>query len=220
MPDRTDRRQSAGASDNGAAQDLLTQVADRLDRAGDADGAAWLRTEIADRATDDDRAGDRDHEPIPFVLTSHGHSATRPDIAPTDEHGLAGAEGPALSSGPTLSAEEAAHALTRDGRSLDDARAAVRSYQDATSERLGTPVHTWGLDGADLDAIRAEPASGPPAVAPVIPLPRVDSEQLARSGRDPGEVARRDQLSRWHTADTAAGTFVDAGPVRDRGEER
>ncbi|MDN5856202.1 MAG: hypothetical protein L0K86_25840 [Actinomycetia bacterium] len=55
-------------------------------------------------------------------------------------------------------------------------------------------------------------------MAPAIPLPRVDSEQLALSGRDPSDVARRDQLARWHTPDTAAGTLVDAGPAREREE--
>jgi len=219
MPDQTDSRPSARALDAGAARDLLTQVVDRLDRAGDSDGAAWLRGEIADRAAEPDRAGAHDDEPIPFVLTSHWYGATGSDIAPAEEHGLVGGEGPVLSSGPTLSAEEAAQALTDDGRSVEDAYAAVRRYQDATSERLGTPVHAWGLDAADLDAIRAEPAGGPPAVAPVIPLPRADSDQLARSGHDPGDVARRDQLTRWHTEDAAAGALLGAGPVRDRGQE-
>lgn len=189
-----------------------------------ADLACWAAGHDPAGATApaDDTADDTvDGEPIPFPLTSHGYGALRPDIAPVDEYGLSGGEGPVLSSGPTLSAADAAQALARDGRSLDEARAAVRSYQDATAERLGTPVHSWGLDDADLDTIRAETALGPPpvtpTVAPAIPLPRAGADPVARSGRDAGEDARREQLTLWHTADTTAADVVDAGPARDRG---
>lgn len=145
-----------------------------------------------------------DDAPIPFVLTNRGLGTFRPDIAPSDERGLVGGEGSVLSSGPTMSAEDAAQALARDGRPLDDARAAVCGYQDAATERLGTPVHAWGLDEADLDAIRADTADGTPVGAPVIPLPRTSSEPVACSGRDVGEAERREQLALWHANDTSA----------------
>ena len=38
---------------------------------------------------------------------------------------------------------------------LDEARALVRGYLDDVSEQIGASAHLWGLDGADLDAIRA-----------------------------------------------------------------
>jgi hypothetical protein len=71
------------------------------------------------------------------------------------ELGLTGAEGPPINAGPTLTAEDAAHELAADGRSLDEARALVRGYLDDVSEQIGASAHLWGLDGADLDAIRA-----------------------------------------------------------------
>jgi len=56
-----------------------------------------------------------------------------------------------------LSAEEAAHELAADGRPLYEARALVRGYLDDVSAQVGAPVHRWGLDVADLAAIRADP---------------------------------------------------------------
>ncbi|MDN5856201.1 MAG: hypothetical protein L0K86_25835 [Actinomycetia bacterium] len=53
MPEQTDDR------------NLLAQAVDRLDRAGDVDGATWLRAAIAERAADQDDAGRVDREPIP-----------------------------------------------------------------------------------------------------------------------------------------------------------
>jgi hypothetical protein len=93
--------------------------------------------------------------------------------------GLTGAEGPAIDAGPALTAEEAAHELATDGRDLDDARALVRGYLDDVSAQVGTRVDLWGLDAADLDAIRTSP------------------------GRDDPEAERRAQLARWHTDDEA-----------------
>jgi hypothetical protein len=156
-----------------------------------------------------------DEAPIPFLLTNRGLGALRPDIAPADERGLAGGEGSVLSSGPTLSAEEAACELAREGRSLDDARAAVRGYQDAASERLGTSVHAWGLDEADLATIRSASSDGAPAIVPVIPLPRSSPEPSTRTGRDAGEAMRREQLALWH-ADDESDTTAD---VATRGVE-
>ncbi len=100
----------------------------------------------------------------------------------TAELGLTGGEGPPIDAGPALTAEEAAHELAADGRSLPEARALVRDYLDDVSQRVGTSVHRWGLDGADLNDIRAHAATHRPP-----------------SDRD--EQERRDQLNRWHTGD-------------------
>ena len=75
----------------------------------------------------------------------------------TGERGLTGGEGPPIDVGPALTAEEAARELAADGRPLDQARAVVRGYLDDVSEQVGTSVHLWGLDEADLAAIRADP---------------------------------------------------------------
>ncbi len=71
------------------------------------------------------------------------------------ELGLTGGEGPPIDAGPALTAEEAARELAADGIPLDHARALVRSYLDDVSAHVGTPVHQWGLDEADLADIRA-----------------------------------------------------------------
>ncbi len=76
-----------------------------------------------------------------------------------DEPGLTGGEGPLIDAGPALTAEEAAHELAADGRSLVEARALVRDYLDDVSEHVGASAHLWGLDDADLDAIRAGEAA-------------------------------------------------------------
>lgn len=73
----------------------------------------------------------------------------------TAQLGLNGGEGPPIDAGPALTVEEAAHELTADGRSLDEARALVRGYLDDVSHQIGASAHLWGLDDADLDAIRA-----------------------------------------------------------------
>lgn len=93
--------------------------------------------------------------------------------------GLTGAEGPPLDAGPALTAEDAAQELAADGRSLDEARALVRGYLDDVSEHVGASADLWGLDEADLTAIRATSA-----------------------GRQAGsEDVRREQLAAWHAAD-------------------
>ena len=79
------------------------------------------------------------------------------DHAAVAELGLSGGEGPLIDAGPALTAEEAAQELALDGRSLDEARGMVQGYLDDVSERIGTSAHLWGLDEADLAAIRADP---------------------------------------------------------------
>ena len=114
-------------------------------------------------------------------------------IAASDdaELGLTGGEGPPIDAGPALTAEEAAHELAADGRTLDAARALVRGYLDEVSERIGTPVHQWGLDAADLADIRAGLTTA------------------ARGPDTPNEQARRDQLNRWHADDCATEAVAD-----------
>lgn len=130
-----------------------------------------------------------DQDPVPFALTDRGISAT--ERAPQSSMGA----------GPTRSAEDAARWLARDGRSLDDARAQVRDYQDAASARLGVPVHGWGLDDADLAAITADDAG------PVVLVPRPRSA--------PDDEQRRTELARWHAAEQSAGddAGLDRGPT-------
>ena len=99
--------------------------------------------------------------------------------------GLSGAEGPPLDAGPALTAEEAAQELAADGRSLDEARALVRGYLADVSAQVGASADLWGLDEADLAAIR----SSPPASS-------------AAADRAEDEEARREQLASWHAADT------------------
>jgi hypothetical protein len=114
-----------------------------------------------------------------------GYDSWQRDNDPSARFGLAGADGPPVDVGPALSAEEAACELAVDGRSLNEARALVQDYLDDVSERVGTAVHRWGLDEADLNDIRAA-THQPPS---------------DRDGLD--EQERRDQLNRWHATDTA-----------------
>ena len=120
-------------------------------------------------------------------------STVIPDVVATDpaaEPGLTGAEGPPIDAGPALTAEEAAHELAADGRSLDEARALVRGYLDDVSAQIGARVDLWGLDAADLAEIRTSP------------------------GRDDPDAERRAQLARWH-ADDHARESVDEPVLED-----
>jgi hypothetical protein len=130
-----------------------------------------------------------------WVDASGGNDADRP----TDERGLTGAEGAPIDAGPALTAEQAACELAEGGRSLDEARGLVRDYLDDVSERVGASAHRWGLDDADLDAIRTSAASSAAASAP-----QPDSE-----------AERREQLASWQ-ADTDADTAED---ILDSGRE-
>lgn len=64
----------------------------------------------------------------------------------------------AIPSASTLSGEAAARTLAADGWPPDQAWAEVARYLDDVSAQLGTSAHAWGLDEADLDAIRAADA--------------------------------------------------------------
>lgn len=72
------------------------------------------------------------------------------------ERGLGGAEGTPIPVGPVWSARDAARELANEGHSIEHAETLVRSYLDAASEKAGVSVDEWGLEPADLDAIRAQ----------------------------------------------------------------
>jgi hypothetical protein len=116
-----------------------------------------------------------------------GHRRERRPL--DDEHGLTGAEGPPIDAGPALTGEDAAHELAADGRSLDEARALVSAYLDDVSAQIGASAHQWGLDAADLAAIRADQTTGPaePARGAAAQL----HEHNAILNREVGEAALR-----------------------------
>lgn len=61
---------------------------------------------------------------------------------------------PDPATGFSRSAAQAVNELVDEGRSTADAEAMVRTYLDDVSAQVGTPVHQWGLDEADMDEIR------------------------------------------------------------------
>jgi hypothetical protein len=111
---------------------------------------------------------------------------------PSARLGLSGGEGRPIDAGPALSAEDAAHELAADGRHLDEARAAVRGYLDDASERVGTSVHLWGLDEADLAAMRADPLDRARAALDVLAVATDESPAPAETA----EMADEDGWSR------------------------
>lgn len=124
--------------------------------------------------------------------------------------------------GQTYSAEQAAHEIAGPHRPLADARALVRGYLDDVSERVGVPVHQWGLDEADLaeiesdrtghigagpvqvagDGLSGEPAGAVRHAHGAVAVERAHLA-VAQGGKaaDLGEVVRRDQLAHWATQD-------------------
>ena len=107
---------------------------------------------------------------------------------PTAQLGLTGAEGPPIDAGPALTAEEAAHELAADGRSLDEARDLVRGYLDDVSEHVGASAHLWGLDEADLVAMRADPIERARTAAAVLDVaseaPPADTTEVEQADED------------------------------------
>ena len=65
---------------------------------------------------------------------------------------------PSPASGFTRSSAQAVRELAAEGH--PDAEAMVRRYLDDVSERVGVPVHRWGLDESDMDEIRTADARG------------------------------------------------------------
>ena len=121
--------------------------------------------------------------------------------------------------GQTYSAEQAAHELVGPHRPLADARALVRGYLDEVSERVGVPVHQWGLDEADLaeiesdqmsaglvqvagDGLAGEPAGAVRHAHGAVAVERAH-HAVAQGGEDVdlGESLRREQLAQWATQD-------------------
>ena len=65
----------------------------------------------------------------------------------------------------------------------------VRGYLDDVSERVGTSVHLWGLDEADLAAMRADPIERARTAAAVLdvasealPADTTEAEQADEDG--------------------------------------
>ena len=131
----------------------------------------------------DDRQRRRPGSPTSTTAIRRGRRRTGPA-----ELGLTGGEGPPIDAGPALTAEEAAHELAADGRPLDEARAVVRGYLDDASERVGTSVHLWGLDEADLAAMRADPIERARTAAAVLDVaseaPPADTAEAEQADED------------------------------------
>lgn len=116
-----------------------------------------------------------DDAPIDYQLTDHAYAA----LTPTDDQPR-----------HVWSAATAAEILARDGRPLDQARADVAHYLDRASADLDVPVHGWGLDEADISAIRGER------------LPLTCCIPSPRRPVDDADAARRRQLTQWHADDS------------------
>ncbi len=105
----------------------------------------------------------------------------------------------------TITRREAAERLTEHGHNPAAAQAMVADYLDDTSREIGVPVHQWGLDQHDVDAIAAR--HRPTSHLAAVPAHRGDGEQ-----------ERREQLTRWHADDRAldSGSADAAAAVRER----
>lgn len=137
-----------------------------------------------------------------------------------------------------LTRGEAEAELTERGFSPDEARAAVTDYLDQVSHELGTPVHRWGMDSHDVEAIAHTHPGGPVVEVPEQRRPAARSEWDQVRGEDPrgytqmmsdaaaaftGRPAvstdadddRRDQLIRWHTEDQTPGDGDGRGDGHD-----
>ncbi len=137
-----------------------------------------------------------------------------------------------------LTRGEAEAELTERGFTPDQARAAVTDYLDQVPHELGTPVHRWGMDSHDVEAIAHTHPGGPVVVVPEQRGPAAGSEWDQVRGEDPrsytqmmsdaaaaltgrpavstdAEDDRREQLIRWHTDDH---TRAD-GDGRDDGND-
>ena len=112
--------------------------------------------------------------PLPSDGTGarHGDPASRddwaggPGAAGESQDGDRAHDGPGVGEAPaavawwepvdpefTLTREEVVSELTHRGMSTDQAAAAVTRYLEETSREIGVPVHQWGMDSHDLDAI-------------------------------------------------------------------
>ena len=143
--------------------------------------------------------------------TPDGHDIVA-TVLPVDVLGLTGGEGPPIDAGPALTAEEAAHELAADGRSLDEARALVSGYLNDVSAQIGASAHLRGLDAADLDAIRAGERTRTTAE-----IQRAHDAVTALPATTEDATVHDDQTADDHTdADLAAGWT----PSRSRKRQR
>lgn len=124
----------------------------------------------------------------------------------------------------TLSHAEVVAELTHAGMTADQAGTALTRYLDDTSREVGVPVHRWGMDLHDVEAI-----AHTHHVRQVVEVPE-QRDPANRSERDqargnaaaalngrPADVEdrRREQLIRWHGDDRAhTDGHGDDGPVR------
>lgn len=106
----------------------------------------------------------------------------------------------------TITHREATARLTEHGYAPATAQAMVADYLDDTSRKIGVPVHQWGLDQHDVDAIAAR--HHPTGHLTAVP---------AHQGGG-GEQERREQLAQWHADDQAldSGSADAATAVRER----
>jgi hypothetical protein len=131
-----------------------------------------------------------------------------------------------------VSARQAVARIVAAGYPRRRAEQLVRGYLDRASADVGVPVHTWGLDRHDFDALICTAESrpvdpGPQSRAgaggdPAWEMParireharRADAELDARPGAHRGhlrivatepEEQRREELIRWHRDDHAPG---------------
>ena len=215
----------------GGTVDLLTHVIPHTDPdRTDPDRTDPDRTD-PDR-TDPDRAGDREDTDADCAVDDERDDETvdREDLAtgdcgslsceahdasarldPAAELGMTGAEGPPLDSGPTRSAQAVAAELAADGYPPDEARALVGHYLDEVSARVGAPARWWGLDDADLTAIRA--TAGDPVARARAAVTALPTDDTTATDAAPTATVPADETAD-ETADEAgdeAATGIDRG---------
>ena len=149
----------------------------------------------------------------PQLDHTRGHSGGHSDDD-GDANGDAGVRGPA-DPGPavmawwepvdpefTLTRDEVVAELTHRGMTAAQATAAVTRYLDDTSREIGVPVHRWGMDSHDIDAIthtHAAVLTGRPEADPWVQATGPDLTAAAQVGSDredggPGRAGRRPAL--------------------------
>lgn len=87
----------------------------------------------------------------------------------------------------TLTRDEVVAELTHRGMTADQATAAVTRYLDETSQEIGVPVHRWGMDSHDIDAIthtHTAAVTGRPMSDPWASAAGPDLTSAAQTGPD------------------------------------
>jgi hypothetical protein len=113
------------------------------------------------------------------------------DGAGVDEDPAAVAEWEPVDPEFTLPRDEVVTELTHRGMSTDQATAAVTRYLDDTSREIGVPVHRWGMDSHDVEAIthtHAAVLTGRPVSDPWVQAagPDLTAAMQVGSGREDG----------------------------------